>query len=191
MNYTLHSFGMTVITLSFYGIRKLARMRTLFLSSLIIYFFLPWGGKIADLAQQYNPSLSVREACQIEESICFWTEERNINLYSFLAIIVQESEFNPNAIGTNGERGLGQITRICLTELNSIYGTKFSFDKLFKIDHNIEVATLHYRYSVERANFQRREAIARYRTPSRPEDSNYYARKILKIRAEIEKRLAK
>lgn len=166
-------------------------MRTLFLASLIIYFFLPWGGKIADLAQQYNPGLSVREACQIEESVCFWTKKRNINLYSFLAIIVQESEFNPNAIGKNGERGLGQITRVCLKELNNIYGTKFSFDRLFEIDYNIEVATLHYRYAVERANFQRREAIASYRTPSRPEDSDSYARRILKIRAEIEKKLAK
>jgi len=149
------------------------------------------GSGIANLVRLYNPSLKEADVAQIEKSALFWIGKRKINLHSFLAIIIQESKFDSNATGKAGERGLGQISKSCLRELNRIYGEEFDFDKLFEIDYNLMVASLHYRYCVELANHNRREAIARYRSTFHPEDSGYYAWRILRIRRSVEKRLNK
>lgn len=149
------------------------------------------GGDIARLVKLYNPSIERAQAIQIEKSALFWTSKRRINLYSFLAIIIQESKFDPDVEGIAGERGLGQISKTCLRELRRIYGEEFDFGRLFEIDYNIQVASLHYRYCVELAKHDRREAIARYRSTFRPEDSGYYAWRILRIRESVEERLKK
>jgi len=147
------------------------------------------GGEIASLVKLYNPSIEEAQATQIEKSALFWTGKRRINLYSFLAIVIQESKFDPSAEGKAGERGLGQISKTCLRELKRIYSEEFDFDRLFEIDYNIQVGSLHYRYCAELANHNRREAIARYRSTFRPEDSGYYAWRILRIREDVERRL--
>lgn len=140
-------------------------------------------GKIARLVKLYQPSIEVAKAAQIEESVLFWVEERGINLRSFLAIIIQESKFDPDAeSAVRGDRGLGQVSRICLSELKRVYGKEFDFDRLFEIDYNIEVSSLHYLYCVQLASHRRAEAIARYRTTFRPEESGYYAWRVLRIR---------
>jgi len=149
------------------------------------------GGQIAHLVKLYNPSIEETEAIQIEKSALFWTDKRNINLYSLLAIIIQESKFDPDIEGIAGERGLGQVSKTCLRELKRVYGEEFDFGRLFEIDYNIQVASLHYRYCGELANHNRREAIARYRTTFRPSESGYYAWRILRIRESVEKRLEK
>lgn len=113
---------------------------------------------ITRLVKLYQPSIEGTRAIQIERSVLFWTEKRGINLRSFLAIIIQESKFNPNAKGKAGERGLGQVSRICLRELERVYGEEFDFDRLFEIDYNIEVSSLHYLYCVRLANHRRAEA---------------------------------
>lgn len=148
------------------------------------------GGEIASLVKLYNPSIEEAQATQIEKSALFWTEKRRINLYSFLAIIIQESKFDPDVEGKAGERGLGQISKTCLKELKRIYGEEFDFDRLFEIDYNLRVASLHYRYCVELADHDRREAIARYRTTFSPSESGYYAWRILRIRESVEERLS-
>lgn len=161
-----------------------------FLILLILLWTLPaQAGDIANLARLYNPSLSGKEAARIEKSTLHWTGVRGINLHSFLAIIVQESKFRTDAEGKGGERGLCQISRTCLKELKRVYGEEFEFGRLFEIDYNLMVGTLHYRYCTELAGFRRREAIARFRTTFRPERSGYYAWMVLRYRKYIERRL--
>ena len=149
------------------------------------------GQEMARLVKLYNPSIEKGQAIQIGKSVLFWTGKRRINLYSFLAIIIQESKFDPDAEGKAGERGLGQISKTCLRELKRVYGEEFDFGRLFEIDYNLRVASLHYRYCVELAGHNRREAIARYRTTFSPSESGYYAWRILRIRESVEEKLKK
>ncbi|MFQ6066285.1 MAG: transglycosylase SLT domain-containing protein [bacterium] len=141
--------------------------------------------RIADLARCYNPTLKETEALKIEKSILRWTRKRNIDLCSFLAIIAQESAFDPMAEGGAGEKGLCQVSKTCLKELRRIYGIDFKQEKLFIPDYNIQVGSLYYRYCAILANNNRREAIARYRTTFRPGRSGYYAWKVLQLRKTI------
>lgn len=55
------------------------------------------------------------------------------------AIIMVESALNPNAIGSIGERGLMQLTRGALSDVNARFKTTYTFDQLFTPETNIAV----------------------------------------------------
>jgi soluble lytic murein transglycosylase-like protein len=58
-----------------------------------------------------------------------------------LSIIAVESDGNPNASGPAGEKGLMQLTRIALQEVNNREGTAVSFDALTDPGTNIRVGS--------------------------------------------------
>jgi len=55
-----------------------------------------------------------------------------------LAIIAQESNGNPNAKGTSGERGLMQLMPAALSDVNARFGTGFSFEDMYVPEKNIQ-----------------------------------------------------
>lgn len=57
-----------------------------------------------------------------------------------IAQVQQESSFRPNAIGDNGaSRGLMQVQRSALTDVNNTLGTSYTFDDLFIVEINLHV----------------------------------------------------
>lgn len=143
---------------------------------------------ITQVAKYYNPSINDTEAIKIAESTIKWSSKRNINLFSILAIIAQESYFQPNPPdGSSGEKGLMQLSGIALDELERVYKINVNRNRLYEIDYNIELGTLYYLYCIYLTNKYRLlpeetfrfEAIARYNKTSEPERAKSYAGKVI------------
>ena len=137
--------------------------------------------------QFYRRGLPKDDASQIASSVIKWCNERNLNIFSVLAIIEQESYFNPKAKGIIGEKGLMQLSDTALDELERVYGIKVDRERIFDIDYNIELGTLYYLYCVRLANGKRFEAIARYHMTFHPEyeAAKKYAEEVMAKRDKI------
>lgn len=120
--------------------------------------------KVADYyySQYWGGHLPQWKASEISTSLNKWIEQRNLNLFTCLAIMAQEGVFNNYAIGPNGEKGLWQFTEIAIKDLEQVYGITIDRERLFEIEYNNELGTLRYFYCVILARGNRREAIARY-----------------------------
>lgn len=136
-------------------------------------------------SERYKADIPQVTASQIALSVMEWTEKRNLDLFSSLAIIAQESYFNRYAFGLNNERGLWQLSDIALAELARIYKISIDRTRIFEVDYNTELGTLFYLYVVGLAKGNRREAIARYHRTTRYWEAWDYADEVLKKRAEI------
>lgn len=141
---------------------------------------------IKAVARYYNPSISDNIASQIASSVDKWVKKRNLNLFSVLAIIAQESSFRPVVTGSAGERGLMQVASIVLEELKRVFDIVFNRDRLFEIDYNIEAGTLFYLHCVRLAEGNRFEAIARYHRTTKWWEAKDYANDVLAKREKIE-----
>ena len=145
---------------------------------------------ITQVAKYYSPAITDTEATKIAESTIKWSKERNVNLFSILAIIAQESNFQPNVIGSSSEVGLMQLANIALDELERVYKISVNRNRLYEIDYNIELGTLYYLYCIYLTNKYRLlpeesfrfEAIARYNKTSYPERAKEYAREVMNKR---------
>ena len=149
---------------------------------------------ITQVAKYYNPSINDTEATKIANSVVKWSDKRNVNLFSILAIIAQESYFQPNPPdGSNGEKGLMQLSGIALDELERVYKINVNRNRLYEIDYNIELGTLYYLYCVPLTNKYRLlpeetfrfEAIARYNKTFEPERAKSYAGEVMAKRNAI------
>lgn len=148
---------------------------------------------VVQVAKKYNPTISNNIAKEIAESVVKWTGKRNLNLFSVLAIIAQESHFRPTPTGTAGEKGLMQLSPTALDELERVYKIKINREKIYDIDYNIELGTLFYKYCIYLTNKYRSlpeesfrfEAIARYNKTFAPERAKSYAREVMSKRSEI------
>lgn len=58
-----------------------------------------------------------------------------------LAVIAQESNGDPNAKGSIGERGLMQMTPAALQDVNARYKLGLSFDDMYDAEKNIQAGT--------------------------------------------------
>ena len=141
---------------------------------------------IAYLARFRNPYLSVDDAAKIAQSVIKWVKRRNLDIFSVLAIIDQESTFDPRAKGRHGERGLMQLSDLALAELERVYSVRFDKTRLFEIDHNIQAGTLFYLHCLDLAKGKRREAIARYHRTTNWQSALDYADRVMEKREEIE-----
>ena len=125
------------------------------------------------------------EASQIAISLTKWTEKRNLDLFSCLAIVAQESCFNRYALSIADAKGLWQLKEIALVELERVYGIKIDRARIYEIDYNNMLGTLYYRYCVGLAGGYRREAMARYYKTTEYWEAWWYADEVLAKRAEI------
>jgi len=160
----------------------------------LLLFISPATAKIAETELNFfisfirrrNPQLSEDDIGRIAENILIWSEERNLDPYLVLALMWQESLFNPHVVGTIGERGLMQMSGVAIQELNETYGTKYLYEALFDIGHNIQAGThyLYYAFTYPR-EYDEFTAVARYRTPYDIERSYWYATQVLAKKREI------
>lgn len=163
-------------------------------AGLVIYLILratkaeavtPELGFVEHVAEHYNPAISQSQASQIASSFVKWTKKRNVNVFTSLAIITQESHFRPSVTSPDDCRGLWQLGKEALAELERVYGIKTDFNRLYEIDYNMMLGTLYYLYCVELAEGDRREAIARYYRTTEYWKAWDYADEVLAKRAEI------
>jgi|GEM_PF-1333726 len=145
---------------------------------------------IEQVAKHYYSGLWGRpmtnwEASQISISLTRWTEERNLDLFSCLAIVAQESRFNRYALGLTDDKGLWQLTEVALVELERVYGITVNRTRLYEIDYNNMLGTLYYRYCVGLAEGNRREAMARYHKTTEYWEAWGYADAVLLKRSHI------
>jgi len=59
-----------------------------------------------------------------------------------LAMCLTESEFRPDAVGTQGDLGLLQIRAIYVEEVNRVSGTHYIHEDAFDIDKSLEMFSL-------------------------------------------------
>lgn len=137
------------------------------------------------VARHYNPAISQTEASEIASSFVKWTKERNINIFTSLAIIAQESSFRSYVTGPDMEKGLWQVSEMALEELERVYGIRIDFRRVYDIDYNTELGSLFYLHCVKLAGGYRREAIARYHKTTEYWRAWDYADEVLAKRAGI------
>lgn len=125
------------------------------------------------------------EASQISISLTKWTEKRNLDLFSCLAIMAQESCFNRYALSSADTKGLWQLKEIALLELERVYGITVNRSRIYEIDYNIMLGTLYYLYCVGLAEGNRREAMARYYKTTEYWEAWWYADTVLLKRSHI------
>lgn len=63
-----------------------------------------------------------------------------------LAIALTESHFDPNAIGSNGDKGIFQIRDIYIAEVNRLAGTSYTPEDAFDIGKSLEMFALMQEY---------------------------------------------
>jgi len=159
--------------------------------ALVLYFLLRPPRAVAEIdfiqrvAKHYNPWMSNSTATLISDSINKWTEKRNLNVFTVLAIIAQESSFNPAAEGKHKDRGLMQLTDVAIDELERVYNVKIDKSRLYEIDYNIQWGTLYFLHCVKLAKGDRFEAIARYNKTTEWWEAKDYANQVLAKREEI------
>lgn len=170
----------TTITLSILGAGALA-LYLLVKSAQVT----PTQNFIGEVIKHYNPHLPKYVASEITDSVIKWTDDRNVNLFTTLAIIAQESNFDSLAEGEDGEKGLGQIMPVALEEIKRKYGIEFDWQRMYEIDENIKAMTLYYRYCAMLANNNRFEAISRYNKTTEWWLAKEYANAVLAKRAKI------
>ena len=117
---------------------------------------------IGEVIRHYNPYLPKYVASEITDSVVRWTDDRNVNLFTTLAIIAQESHFEPLSTSQSDAKGLMQLMEVALAQLEIEYGVTIDRTRLYKVDDNIKWGTLYYRYCTILAGGVRFEAIARY-----------------------------
>lgn len=144
---------------------------------------------IKEVIKHYNPYLPNYVASEITVSVTKWTDDRNVNLFTTLAIIAQESHFEPLSTSESDAKGLMQLMEVALDELERRYGVQINRARLYEVDYNIRWGTLYYRLCTILASGVRFEAIARYfRTTDWQEtEPTEYANAVLEKRATIVK----
>ena len=138
-----------------------------------------------EVIKYYNAYLPDYLVTEITKSVTKWTDDRNVSLLTILAIMAQESHFEPLETGKDDDIGLMQLTEIALLELERKYGVSIDRTKLYAVDDNIKWGTLYYRYCAMRANNNRFEAISRYNKTTDWHLAEDYANEVLVKRAEI------
>ena len=78
------------------------------------------------------------------------------------AIVVVESGGDILAAGKAGERGLMQLTKIALDDVNEKRGTHFNMDQMFVADQNIAAGSMFFALQVQRFDGVLDDAIRAY-----------------------------
>lgn len=94
-------------------------------------------------------------AVQIVDSVLKWSETYEVSPVLALAIIEQESHYNPRAIGPIGERGLMQISKPTAPILG------LNWNHAFDVDKNIQAGVKYLSWHLAKFGNERR-ALVRY-----------------------------
>jgi soluble lytic murein transglycosylase-like protein len=106
-----------------------------------------------------------------------YSKKHDIPLEMVLAIIEEESDFNPHARSHVGARGLMQVMPLHKKLIHQHGGT---VDKLWNPEFNIKIGTLIYKDALRSSQGDTREALARYNGSWGKSDR--YSTKVLKTK---------
>jgi len=93
-------------------------------------------------------------APDVARAIAYWEQDRNIPAGLLVALVYVESRFDPQARGSAGEVGLGQVTWQALIDVRRWVDTRYPHDpnRLVEVDYNLWAASgylaLCYRWAV-------------------------------------------
>lgn len=73
-------------------------------------------------------------------------EEKNLDLFLVLGLMKLESNFDKNAVGTSGERGLGQLMENTAEPIAKNLGLEYEPKMLFEPEYNIVIFTTQLAY---------------------------------------------
>ena len=96
-----------------------------------------------------------------------WAQIHSVRPEVILSIIQQESDGNPDAVGSIGEQGLMQVTEIALQDVNDNfndfpYQSDIDFADLTRPAANIKAGTAFYRLQLDRMNGSDYDALRAY-----------------------------
>jgi len=86
----------------------------------------------------------------IESLIAKYSSKYNVPYDVVYAVIETESSFRPDAVSSSDARGLMQITKITLTDINNRLGTNYTMNDLFDSEINVELGTFYLSYLYQR-----------------------------------------
>lgn len=101
--------------------------------------------KILNFIELYNPSLAKKIAKAIMKHKDFFPGE------FVTALQYGESGFDPNFIGEDLDKGLGQLTEAALKEIERVYGIKVDRTRLLEVDYNTYLTCLFLKICKSRA----------------------------------------
>ena len=93
---------------------------------------------------------SIEEEQNTNDLIQKYATEYDVPYDIVCAVIETESSFQSDAISSTGARGLMQINKITLTDLNQRLGTDYSMDDLFDPAINIRLGTFYLSHLYKR-----------------------------------------
>lgn len=112
----------------------------------------------------------------------------------FVALLSVESDFDPNASGSCGEKGIGQLTEIAVLEIERVYKMEVDRSRLFEIDYNIYLVWLFLNICRNQARRFREDLPLNHRTLLTYHDwltwdigTYQYADKVFDIVSDIER----
>lgn len=76
-------------------------------------------------------------------------KSKDIDLFVVLGVIKRESDFNPNAKGAAGERGLGQLMENTARPVAENLGYVYDYDKLFDPRYNLKLTITQIAYLID------------------------------------------
>lgn len=129
-------------------------------------------------------NMSSTEAIAILASAIKYSGEHKIPLDLVLAIIDEESDFNPNAKSYVGARGLMQVMPV--VHKKKIYDAGGTYDLLWNPDFNMKIGTSIYKECLSASKGNVYEALARYNGSwinTSESVQNIYSEKVLKTKS--------
>jgi hypothetical protein len=89
-------------------------------------------------------------------------KSKNIDLFVVLGVIKRESNFNPNAQGAAGERGLGQLMENTARPVAENLGYVFNPDKLYDSRYNLKLTITQIAYLMDVYDTDIHKALTAY-----------------------------
>jgi soluble lytic murein transglycosylase-like protein len=118
-----------------------------------------------------------------------FSKEFSVSPYLILAIIQNESNFKPGAVGSAGEKGLMQVSEIAYQEVKRVYPEKvnnINYDNFNGVFDNIKIGVLYYKRCLNYYDGSARKALAAYNGGFK--NPNYsYAEDVLEVRDQIKR----
>lgn len=103
------------------------------------------GAELEKVIKHYNENQYTE---QIAAAVERYSQKYKIDKYLILAIIQNESNFRPGALGSAGEKGLMQISEIAFDEVNRVYPeevAEISYQNINEVEANIKAGVLYFK----------------------------------------------
>ena len=111
-----------------------------------LYYLFTFNNKLYPFTHPKGNSYLTNRINTVIEDVFKFANKYDVPPEIIIAIIWQESDFKPDAVGLSNERGLMQLKNIALIDSNHITKKNYSFEDLFNPTVNIEAGTGYLRW---------------------------------------------